>query len=104
MKDWQRETHTVQNWLLWEGDNIDLSTWQDLLMSRCTAHCQSCPEPGHLSPQEQGHLVSDLTPASVCRVLSLQVSLGLRGLSWEVESLQPMYSWKFTHCHPKTHR
>lgn len=32
------------------------------------------------------------------------ISLGLRCRSWEVESLQPMYSWKFTHYHPKSHK
>lgn len=41
--------------------------------------------------------------SSLCRLLSLQISLELRYLSWGIEPPQPMYSWKFTHCHPKTH-
>lgn len=63
-------------------------------VSQC---CESWPEPEYLSPQEQGHL------SSLCRLLSLQISLELRYLSWGIEPPQPMYSWKFTHCHPKTH-
>lgn len=104
MKDWQIEIHSMQTCLLWEGDNIELSTQQNLLTRRSTVCCQSWPEPEYLSPQKQGHLLRDLTPALVCRLLSLQISLGLRCHSWEVESLQPMYSWKFTHCHPKSHK
>jgi len=35
MEDWQIENNTVQTCLSWEGDNIELSTQQNLLTVYC---------------------------------------------------------------------